>query len=136
LKAAAYELKVTTTDGRSGSQVVTLQSGEKKAGVRVALAAGVRIVGRIVDLDTGNPIAGALVSASAMGNVSRPDPVQSGADGTFKVDNVAADQPLRVFASLEGYVPDGRELEPPKQAEIDVGTIKLMHGDPEARFAP
>jgi protocatechuate 3,4-dioxygenase beta subunit len=137
LRAGAFELKVTTADGRSGSTVATLAAGEKRTGVRITLAGGVRIVGRIVDLDTGAPIEGATVSAQPVGVPSMPDGAKTAADGTFRLENVVSDQPLRVFAAVDGYVNDGRNLDPPKgKTEVDVGAIKLMRGDMQIKFGP
>jgi hypothetical protein len=82
LKAGSYELAVTASDGRSGSVIVSLKAGKA--------------------------IADAAVSATSLGSASRPDAVKTSSDGTFELENIASDQPLRLYASLDGYVSDGR----------------------------
>jgi protocatechuate 3,4-dioxygenase beta subunit len=137
IKAGSYELKVTTSDGRSGSETVSLQDGEQKTGVRVALAAGVRVTGRVLDVEGGKPIAGASVAAVPLGTISRGDQVKTDGEGGFVVENVPSDQPLRLTVNTEGYLPDYRELEAPKgKSQVDVGAVKLLRGDQEAMFGP
>jgi hypothetical protein len=129
LKPGSYALKVAVQDGRSGSVLVTLRAAENRTGLRVDLASGVRIIGRVMDMDRGQPIAGAAVSATSVGPGSRPVSTTADGQGAFVLDGVPSDEAIQLFAAPDGYVPDGPEVEPPRgKSQIEVGAIKLIRG--------
>lgn len=134
LKAGSWEVKVTTSDGRSGSAAVTLAAGERKTGVRVALAAGAKLQGRVVDAETGSPLADVSVSAGAMAGGPRGETAKTDAQGAFTVENVPTDQPIRVLVDAgETYVREWKEVEPPRgQTQVDLGAIRMLKGNNEA----
>jgi hypothetical protein len=70
LPAGHYTINAGS-EGKAGSAVVELASGERKTGVLIELVSLVTVTGRVVDLATKQPIAKANVEARAIGGETR-----------------------------------------------------------------
>jgi len=81
-----YKLEVSAAEGTSDTQV-SLGSGEEKSGVRVELAAKVKLRGTVVDLE-GAPVVGAAVRVSQGGSFTFDDreTPRTDAEGRFEVE--------------------------------------------------
>jgi len=65
LLPGTYDLVVTTFDGRTGGlPLVTLAEGQERRGLRLSLAGDLTLVGRLVDLESRRPLAGARLEVS------------------------------------------------------------------------
>jgi protocatechuate 3,4-dioxygenase beta subunit len=130
LPAGTYEIDADTPSGRATAEV-TLAEGEQKTGVALTLALRGTVEGRLVDLESGAPVAGKLVrvdgssSAAIMSGDDR-NPL-SGADGRFHLEDVLPGTwSLSVMSSGPGgdmvrlpiTVPDGG-------GTVDVGAVRL-----------
>lgn len=125
-----YELMVAAADGRAGSAVVMVEAGEQRTAVKIALATGLRVTGRVLELQGGAPIVGAEVRAFGPGNARVQ--ATTGPDGAFALENAPADTKVRLSISGDHrtYVPESKEVDvPPNAAAVDAGTVKLMRGD-------
>jgi hypothetical protein len=135
LAAGAHELNVSAPGGASGSQAVTVQPGERKAGLRIQLQAGVRLTGRVLEHGTGKPIAGTMVLAMGRGN-ARAD-AEVSPDGSFVLEGAPLAESIRlsVQADFTRYVSESKEVEvKPGQTQIDAGTILLLPGNARERM--
>jgi hypothetical protein len=128
LAPGAYELTVTTADGQGGLLPVTVTAGEKKEGLAILIDDGVKLVGRVVDLDTGAPLEGvAVMIASATNRLN----AMTGKDGSFTLAGLSPGRSRVDFRLGDGetYVPEHIEIEvKPGQGTIDAGTIKELKG--------
>jgi hypothetical protein len=135
LAGASYELMVTAADGASGSQVVAVQAGEKKAGVRIQVVPGLRIRGRVVEHGTNRPMPGAGVLAMGPGTARAH--TDSAADGSFVLEGAPAGEVVRLNVSAadrDRHVTEFKELEvKPGQTLVEAGTIKLLPGNQRER---
>ncbi|MGE0785797.1 MAG: carboxypeptidase regulatory-like domain-containing protein [Sandaracinaceae bacterium] len=116
-----YELRA-----RRGGMVAEPRRGlDLDAGERVfvtlALADGARLVGRVVDADTGQPIEGAAIMASAESLDVAPRAALSGPDGRFVVAGLRP-QPHRVTVTADGYVASSAQPWSPGDV-LDVGLV-------------
>ncbi len=135
LTSGAHELVVNSADGASASQVVTVQAGEKQTGIRIQLAPGVRVTGRVLEHGSNKPMA--AVGVSAMGAGTGRVATDTGADGSFVLEGAPAGELVRLHVSpdREKYIPESKELDiKPGQTAIDAGTIKLLPGDQRQQF--
>jgi protocatechuate 3,4-dioxygenase beta subunit/5-hydroxyisourate hydrolase-like protein (transthyretin family) len=135
LAGASHELVVSTADGATASQVVTLQPGEKKTGIRIQVVPGLRVTGRVVEYGTNRPMPGVGIYAMGTGN-SRAT-TDTGADGSFVLEGAPAGETLRLSVSTdrEKYVPEFKEVDiKPGQTTADAGIIKLIQGNQRERF--
>ncbi len=91
LPAGTYEVEAETPDGTASTEV-TLAEGEQKSGIALTLALRGDVNGRLVELESGAPIAGVQLrvdgssSASLMTGDSRNN--VSGPDGRFHLEDV------------------------------------------------
>jgi hypothetical protein len=135
LAGGSHELMVSTADGASASQVVAVQAGEKKTGIRIQVVPGLRVTGRVVEHGSNRPMPGVGVYAMGTGN-SRAT-TDTVADGSFVLEGAPAGEKLRVSFSgdREKYVSEFKELEIKQgQNTIDAGVIKLLPGNQRERF--
>ncbi len=88
------------------------------AAIMPALAQTASVTGRVVDADTGNPIAGATVTLSSGATVT------TGPTGDFSISNV---QPGETMLSVEaqGYAMAGRQVLLYDNQNVAAGTIKV-----------
>ena len=131
-----HELRARTVDGSSATLVVNVGPGERKDGVRIVLERGARIVGRLIDAETNQPVPDAEVRTFATGMVNRA-PSRSDASGGFVLDGVSAGESVQVMimGDRKTYTMERRTVEIPKGApQVDLGTIKLTRGNVEARM--
>jgi hypothetical protein len=135
LRPGSYELIASAIDGRTGSQVVTLQSGEPRSGVHIALATGVRITGRVHELGSDAPLAG--VEVRAFGPANARVATTTAADGSFVLDNVPFEGTslrLSINGDPRTHVPDNKTVPVPAAATtVDVGAIGLLPGNARAQ---
>ncbi|MBI4556299.1 MAG: carboxypeptidase regulatory-like domain-containing protein [Candidatus Hydrogenedentes bacterium] len=81
---------------------VSVESGQETSGVDFALAKGLTVSGRVVDV-AGNPIAGAQVRARSVSAGSRDsEAARTGLDGVFEIGGLSATNQLYVSAEKEG----------------------------------
>ena len=95
LPAGTYELEAETPGGTATAEV-TLAEGEQKSGIALTLTLRGNVDGRLVDLESGAPIAGMRLGvegnsrATLMSGDDRNN--TSGADGRFHLEGVLAGQ--------------------------------------------
>jgi hypothetical protein len=95
LPAGTYDVQADTPDGTTQASV-TLAEGEQKVGIALALTLRGAVDGRLVELESGAPIAGMRLMvqgdsrAALMTGDERNN--QSGADGRFHLEGVLAGQ--------------------------------------------
>jgi protocatechuate 3,4-dioxygenase beta subunit len=129
LPPGQYDLRAIAPDGLGGSLAVALAAGEHKRDLRIRIEAGITVRGRLVDHESGRPLAGVTVRASTGG---RSDGVESGADGAFALEDVRREESLSLSFGLEGR---GYALEPEPVAvpagatAADLGTLRFLRGD-------
>ncbi|KIG17356.1 hypothetical protein DB30_03413 [Enhygromyxa salina] len=145
LPAGSYEISVSASMGNAALEsAVTLGAGETRDGIELILTNKVTVRGRIIDLDTREPVAGIEVRVSGGSAFGGHDPGAerlnvSGADGRFEVANVPAGRSELAAWSRAG----GRErqydffrkplLLPAGPAVQELGDIELISKrlDPE-----
>jgi protocatechuate 3,4-dioxygenase beta subunit len=135
LAAGTHELQVSAATGETGSQVVTLQAGERKAGLRIQLQAALRVSGRMLEHPSGKPIPGATVSVTGRGGARAETEVSP--DGSFLLEGAPVAETLRISAQADfsRWVPEWKEVElKPGQTAVDVGTIRLIAGNMRERM--
>lgn len=90
--AGTYEVLVTAAEGTAEQKDVTIAAGEDREGIALTIEGLATIRGRVVALETGEPIAGLVVQAArtggwfAMGGGKHGKEVTT-ADGTYEVEN-------------------------------------------------
>ena len=128
LSPGAYELTVTTADGQGGLLPVVVNAGEKQQGLTILINESVKLVGRVVELDTGAPLEGVTVMVMSATNRLNTN---TGKDGSFSLAGLSPGR-SRVdfrFGDGETYVPEHIEIEvKPGQGTVDAGTIKKLKG--------
>jgi protocatechuate 3,4-dioxygenase beta subunit len=129
LPAGKLTVTVEAAGGQASTEVV-LADGEQKTGVRLTLTALVTLRGTVVALDTGKPLAGFRVSATALhspmrfGSQNEDEKNVSDAGGHFEVPRVPAGRvrvmgwPLDYARSDYGSTSAIVRLEPGHDAEI------------------
>ena len=127
LEPGSYDLVVTAADGRTGTlPAITVAEGKRKDGLVVRVAAGATVKGRLVELGTNQPIAGAKLYVYGNG-AAQTRTVAS--DGSFLLDGIPPGWSLYVNAGSDPsrYVIDHYTI--PISAgggSLDVGTLKLI----------
>jgi large repetitive protein len=136
LKPGPYELKATTVGGQLGSLAVTVAAGEKKQGLRIVIAAGLRVTGKVVDADSGAALAGARLTTRASG-----EQIESITDaaGKFELVGLMPGEPAQIQIAgnpREQFISEGTEVQVPTGGnQVDIGTLRLMRApDWEERF--
>jgi hypothetical protein len=120
-----YDLRAFTPARHMGRLAVTVAAGEHRRNLRIVLEAGIAVRGRLVDDETGRPLAGARVRAGSGGG-------ESDAAGAFALEGVTfLDRPTLVV-DLDGR---GYAVEPepvavaPGASSVDIGTLRFLKGD-------
>jgi RNA polymerase sigma factor (sigma-70 family) len=136
LHPALYDILVTTPDGRGGRlSDIDLAAGEAKRGLEIVVAAGVKVIGRLVDETTEEPLSGVTVIASQAMFVSEVQ-AKSGAGGRFELEGVVPGG--LVGLALRG---DGRRYGmkrmlldvPSARSVLDVGVLALPRANGASR---
>jgi protocatechuate 3,4-dioxygenase beta subunit len=129
LAAGTHDLTVTTADGQGGVLPVTVAASEKKEGLEVRIEVGAKVVGRVVELESGTPMEG--VNVMAMSPTTRAN-VVTARDGSFTLTGLAPGRSRIEFRpiSMETHVPENTDIElKPGAGNVDVGVIKMMKGN-------
>jgi hypothetical protein len=111
---------VTTQDGRSASQDVTLTPGGS-ADVEIPLQPLASVTGRIVDSATQAPVSGAMVFVDQPSRTTGP--ASTGADGSFSLQSPAGAHTLRAFA--QGYQGLSQQFTAQNGAPVQLGTLTI-----------
>lgn len=138
LPAGTYQVEAETPTGTVTAEV-TLAEGEQKGGIALALTLRGEVDGRVVDLESGAPLAGMRLSVEGNSRVSlmtgddRNN--KSGADGRFHLEGVLAGHwTLTVSSSDPSFEPLSVPIEVQDGGGVsDVGTLRVPHRQaPEA----
>jgi protocatechuate 3,4-dioxygenase beta subunit len=128
LHPAAYDVLVTTADGRGGRlRQIPLGPGEAKRDLRVIVGPTSLIKGRVVDETTGRPIAGATVVATLAMLVSDVR-ARSGVDGKFRLEGIVPGDAVLITVRGDGRSHGVRRQSiavPAGVPEVDAGVLKL-----------
>lgn len=141
VSAGSYEISVSSAQGTATTEV-ELGAGEVREGIELRLSPRIELSGRLVDIDSGEPVpGGTVIIRSRSRGRAAPDPDRgnvSGADGRFVLHEVPPGQVMvTVFfrgAGQEGRYTGGniaRTIEP-EPLEQDLGDIELVR----ARMGP
>jgi hypothetical protein len=136
LEPGGYELTIAAPGFRAVKREVTLASQERRRLEPVRLEKAAPLTGRVVDGETEEPVAGAVLTVQ---DPPGSGSAQSDADGLFTL-RAAADGPLGVEVTAAGYpaarieVPAGREesAEPLVIKLLPGGQIQVTIWDEEA----
>jgi hypothetical protein len=129
LSPGAHDLTVTTADGLGGVLPVVVAAGEKKQGLELRIDPGAKVVGRVVELESGTPMEG--VNVTAMSPTSRVN-VVTGKDGSFTLTGLSPGRSRVDFRpiSAETHIAEHTDVELKQgAADVDLGIIKLMKGN-------
>ena len=129
LAPGSYQLHVVAPGGHAGRLMVAVAAGEHRRNLRLQLEGGIGVRGRLVDAESGRPLAGVTVRALGGGG---QESVESGADGAFDLGQVTRADELRLMFELEdqGYHFEPEVLAVPAGAStVDVGTLRFLKGD-------
>jgi len=125
LLAGTYDLTATTADGRAGAlPQVALSEGQEKRGLRLPLATRLTVLGRIVDLESRRPLAGARIRVS-----EEHTSAEAITDAAGKFHLEGAFRGLRLDYNIEapGYVKNHLQRSAPMSGEtFDLGVIPLL----------
>ncbi|AKT42697.1 carboxypeptidase regulatory-like domain-containing protein [Chondromyces crocatus] len=124
LSEGAYDLRATADEGTAWTQV-SLASGEERNGVRIVLAPRTTVKGRLVELDSGAPIAGVALSLHANGpgamGMAAMEPQRSDASGHFEITKVEAGKAVMMAMPPPGPTPIHDAIWLP--IEVQAGTV-------------
>jgi hypothetical protein len=121
-----YDLVVTAvgepgTAGRLGR--LTVAAGEQKRGLRLIVGSGATLTGRVVDEETGAPLASARVTLDTPG---KSPSTLSDPTGAFTLRGVLVGQRLRIDIHAAGHAPHVLYVRIPEGAkEHDAGAVRL-----------
>jgi RNA polymerase sigma factor (sigma-70 family) len=133
LEAGRFEVKVATAEG-GVTEEVTLAAGETRSGLRLVVAAGVKLTGKVVGAEDGAPLEGVNLSVQSTG---RQLFAQTTAGGSFEIGGLLPGEALQVDVRDRKIerVPERLEVTIPAGAPThDLGTIKLLEGDLASTF--
>jgi protocatechuate 3,4-dioxygenase beta subunit len=80
----------------------------------ISLSPGIALAGLVRD-SAGQPIAGAQILGIDPGAGTRPMDTMSGSDGRFRLEGLAADRPLMLNVTAEGYAAVQKNATPPAE---------------------
>jgi hypothetical protein len=129
LKAGTYSLVVQTFDGKGGrSDGLTLRDQDHKTGIRIVVGESVRLRSRVVDHETGAPLAGVRITGrTAQNNVTGT----TSADGAFTLEGLVPGTTLPIDVSAadglhmnDHYVVDVPDGKP----EVNLPDVRLIQG--------
>jgi protocatechuate 3,4-dioxygenase beta subunit len=136
VSAGAHELEVRTIEGSAGRLAVTVAAGEQKAGVRLVVERGARLVGKVVDRETEAPLGNVEVRAFGTSMTGNRPVVRTDGSGSFAIEGLNAGETvsLMVTGDQGTHLGERRRIEVPSGELIDAGTIRLARGNVEARI--
>ncbi len=132
-----YRVRATAPDGVATVEGVEVRAGRETSGVRLEIAGKGTVRGRIVALDTGEPVAGFVAIATPAGAGFTFGPMQqrkgphiSGDDGVFELHNVAAGATTLYVWPLEpearGFASATLRVDVRPGATTDVGDVAVV----------
>jgi membrane-associated protease RseP (regulator of RpoE activity) len=130
LVPGSYDLIATMADGRTAQTTgVAVTEGETRQGVRLALKEALVVSGRVVEYESGQPLAGARVSVRQPG---MPREARTDASGTFSLEKVPALPSLTVGIDTDGrtHISEAVPVPAARDGRAEVGTIRLLKVDP------
>jgi Carboxypeptidase regulatory-like domain len=133
LPAGTYEIQADTPEGTTTAEV-TLADGEHKSGVALTLTMRVDVDGRLVDLESGAPLAGMQlgVVGNSRASLMAGGNNTSGPDGSFHLEGVLAGQwSLMVIAPDASFEPVPLEV-PDGAGAFNAGVLRVSRN----RVAP
>ena len=103
LQAGTYVLSAVA-EGRPPvqSDEIEVANGEQVRGIRIQIGAGATLSGRVIDADSGEPVAGARVWLDALTMTGRVAPTTTDEAGSYQLEGVP-DGPFSVAISADGY---------------------------------
>jgi hypothetical protein len=129
----SYDLLVTATDGRvARAAALTVGAGERKEGLALVLRPAVTLRGKVVDSETGAPLAGARVAV--MGTREHVH-ATSDESGAFALTGQIPGRTLMVHVAVQGaYLPAPREIGVPTDRDaVDLRPFRLMPAPRQAK---
>jgi protocatechuate 3,4-dioxygenase beta subunit len=103
IPAGIYELRATRGTFTSAPQEGVLVKPASEASVRLQLAPGATLRGRVVDAESGQPLVGVEITIGEDALASVPIAIRSATDGVFDVEGLRH-LPHRVWVRAPGYV--------------------------------
>ncbi|MEM9696815.1 MAG: carboxypeptidase regulatory-like domain-containing protein, partial [Myxococcota bacterium] len=96
---------LTETTPPAKSEPIELGAGERRQGVRIVVAEGGEVDGRVSDAESGRPVAGAQVRLQGViiGPRSVPATVETDEDGRFTLVGVPEETPFSIRTEAPGY---------------------------------
>jgi RNA polymerase sigma factor (sigma-70 family) len=121
LRGGAYVLEAVTSTGQRARTELSLADGEKRTGLRLPVEDGGRLAGRVVDAQTGAPIAGA---EARLNLTDIPEITRTDRQGQFTFERAPPGQ-LTIHVSAVGYATDRFPIQMPKNGPPASPTMKL-----------
>jgi RNA polymerase sigma factor (sigma-70 family) len=134
LAPGSYDLHASTADGLHGNiEGVPVVAGERRANLRIVVAPGARVTGRVLEIGTRRPLVADLQVPGEVVQKTRSD-----ASGVFMLENVApaSERMLEVRTPIDDHVRERWTIAVPGgQGTVDIGTVWLLPG-PDRRLEP
>ncbi len=130
--AAQVMLVVRTSDGAVGETLVTPGS-EAMGEVVISVLDPAIVKGRVIDADTGAPLAEARVFAVSRPDLSAPSTLS---DGVFKLDALPPGEHRLLIGARPPYIPESRTVTIVEGREIDLGDIAIRTFELPADWPP
>ena len=131
LNPGSYDFVASAADGRTGRlSGISLADGEKKSGLRLVAEGGITVTGKVIEHETGQPLAGldVVIRATTTNLRATTDP-----QGSFVIPETPR-LPM-VFGSIEApnrtHVGHGFSIPAVRDGRADIGTIRLLRSDPK-----
>jgi protocatechuate 3,4-dioxygenase beta subunit len=130
LSPGLYELVASAADGRSARLSVSVTEGEKKRGVRLVAETGILVSGRVLEYESGQPLAGMQVRIRA---ATAALEATTDAQGVFRIGGVPVIPGVTgmVGPRERTHIGQSFAIPPARDGAVELGTIRLMKLDPE-----
>jgi RNA polymerase sigma factor (sigma-70 family) len=129
-----YDLHASTADGLHGNiEGVPVVAGQRRANLRIVVAPGARVTGRVLEIETRRPVVAELQLPGEVVLKTHSD-----ANGLFVLENVApaSERTLEVRTPADDHVRERWTIAVPAgQRTVDIGTVWLLPG-PDRRLEP
>jgi large repetitive protein len=123
LPAGSYRLRVSALDGRTGEATTELLAGQRKQGLRIVVGQGATVTGKVLDLETGEPVVGATVTVVGP---SEQLPTATDSQGSFRLLGVPGGK-VGLGAGSPKHAREIREIEIPRGTNtVDVEVFRLV----------
>jgi protocatechuate 3,4-dioxygenase beta subunit len=131
LEPGTYDLGAATGDGATGGLPrITVAAGQTRRGLEIRVGEGVALVGRVVDLETQQPLAGVTVHVESE---DREQDTTSDAGGAFRAEGLLRGVRAQVALSRPGYGSNNDDpLVPITGSTVDIGTLPLLAERPKS----